>query len=352
MTLKLIAFSYSVSRSAASFAWTSILGKVYNEEISRVLQAIMPALDLADYAFTPLHSAVLGLAPSTVGEVLRHHPLLAVDVQDSSGRTALWWAVRRGDYHATELLLRNYADPGKSESHGFYTTTSAIKAGSGRCLQLLLNYGVNIHRRNISGLTSLMTLALYSNDIDMLEMLLQHNPNLNARGPDGDSAMLIAIEYQHHDVAKRLIEVGADIHIKENAGFNALSVAILFNVHLLIQTLLDRQADHHGPIKQYGTLLHLVAQVADAESLRLLTQGTLATRDVHVKRGDGQTAVDVARARINMTLDWQNAFYAFLWSVDKTKIRVSPFSAYPHTNHGQFRAEDSDGEEVFYDALE
>ena len=309
----------------------------------------MPALDLPDYEFTPLHLAVLGLSSSTVTEVLRHYPSFAINAGDSFGRTALWWAARRGDYHAMELLLDHHADPDKSDCHGYYPVTSAIAAQSGRCLGLLLKSGVDINRKDYWGYTPLSRLAQRCANPTVLDVLLQYNPDLNARGRNGDSALFFALTFQHYDIATRLIQVGADIQIRDNAGYNALSVATLHNAHTLVQMLRERQADHHGSIKQYGTLLHLIAETADAETLRILTNRPLATRDVRVKRSNGQTAIEVAKARPNTTIEWQNAFFAFIWSVDRTKTRVSPFT--PSGN--QARAADSDGEEdALHDALE
>ena len=325
-----------------------MLCKMYDEEKSQVLQAIMPALDLSEHGFTPLHLAVLDLSPSPIAEVLRHYPSFAIDAKDGFDRSSLWWAARRGNFDTVELLLQHHADPNQADGVGVSPITSAITARSDRCLELLLNSGVDINQLNPVGNTPLLDLA-YNNDTNLFDILIRHNPDLNIRGEGGDSALLAALEYRNDDIAKRLIQIGADIHIKEHSGYNALSVAILFSAHAIIQMLLDRQADHHGTIKQHGTLLHLIAGVADLKTLRILTTSTLARRDVQVKRSDGKTAVELAQARTETTREWQDAFYAFIWSVDKTKTRVSPI----RTGGDQVQAENSDGEgDVFHDAIE
>ena len=310
---------------------------------------MMPALEIADYEFTPLHQAVLGLGPNTAAEILTHYPSIAVDAEDSLGRTALWWAARRGDYQVTELLLRHHADPDKYDSHGIHPVRSAIAAQSHCCLRLLLRNGVDINGKNCWGYTTLMSLAQSATNMIVLDVLLEYGPELDAQGSAGDSALLIALESQRFDIATRLIQAGANIHVKEESGYNALSVAILFNAHAMIQLLLDRQADHHGLIEQFGTLLHLIAEVADIDTLAILTDNTLSTRSVRGKRHDGRTAMEVAWARTDVTIEWQNAFFAFLWGVDETKTRVAPF----RPGDDQVRTEDSDDEgDTFHDALE
>ena len=270
-----------------------------------------------------------------------------IDTEDAFGYTALCWAARRDDHKAVKLLLQHHANPyGNGHNRG-PPPILAVEGRSIRSLSLLLDYGVDINRQDKWDHTPLFELASKSADLNMLELILQHKPDLNLRGQDGDSALLAAVEGENYGIATRLIHAGADINIKENSGYNALSVAILWNAHPLIQLLLERQADHHGTIKQHGTVLHLIAEVADIETLRILTNSSLATRDIQAKRSDGKTAVEVARGRQG-TIEWQNAFYAFIWSVDETKTRVSPFGRGP-----QLQAEDSDGEgDVFHDAQE
>ena len=333
--------------------WQQILGNSLDKETSQALQALLPTCDLVDYAFTPLHLAVLGLGSASVEETLSSCSSLNIDTEDASGRTALWWAAYRGDFQSMELLIRHHADPHKADIYRFSPMSSAMKARSLRCVGLLLDCGIDVDQRNHYGDTLLMTIAEQSDDLELLSFLLKHGSNLNLQGQDGDTALLTALECQHNNVTKRLIQYGADIDIKENSGYNALSVAILFKVHPLIQLLLERQADHHGTIKQHGTLLHLIAEVADTTTLGILTNSTLATRDIQVIRSDGRTAVEVAKSRTDTTIEWQNAFYAFIWSVDKTKILVSPFGVSPYVNGDRVQTEESDGEgDVFVDAME
>ena len=258
-----------------------------------------------------------------------------------------------------KFLTHHHADVNKADRYGIqpvHATLTAqsvpptIIARSKLCLRLLLESGIDINQRDVQGLTPLLHTAYLHYDTRSFDLLIQHNPNLDIQALSGVSALLAALEYQHYDIAARLIQTGADIHLKENSGYNALSLTILFNAHSLVQELLDRQVDHHGHIERYGTLLHLVAEAADTETLQILTNSSIATRDVQVRRSDGQTAMDVARARTGMTVEWQNALYAFIYSVDETKkTRVSP----SRSGDNQGRAEESNGEgDVFHDALE
>ena len=352
-----IIFTYY--RSTVRLVWMKILGKEYDARTSESMQTIMPACEIDDFGFSPLHQAILRLKSSTVDEVLQQNPRWTVDEEDTAGRTPISWAAQRGDYDAMVLLLHNRADPHKLDAMQRSSLFWAVRGGSLRCVRFLLDYGVDINRQDSYGQNVLTYLAYnskgnYAHHTNILSLLLQYQVNINCRALDGDSPLLMALENQKPALATSLIHHGADIHMKENSGYNALSVAVLFNYHSVLRLLLERQADHHGNIKQHSSFLHLVAKAADRETLKILTNpgSGLATRDVQVKRSDGLTPLEVARLRNNTTLEWQNAFMSFLWSVDATKVRVSP-SERGAPGGGGARGDDSDGEEdIFMDALE
>ena len=316
----------------------------------------MPAYELDEFGFSILHEAVLGLRSVTLEEALQHNPQWKIDEGDLSGRTPLSWAAQRGDYDAMGLLLRNNADPHKTDSYQRNSMFWAMRGGSVDCVRLLLEHGIDINRADAARWTPLQLLswAPSSNGLEILNLLLQYQLDIDHQGADGESALLGALESQCFSIATRLIHHGANIHIKENSGYNALSVSVLFNAHAVTRLLLDRQADHHGTIKQHGSFLHLVAATADIETVRMLTRpsSNLATRDIQVRRDDSRTALEVAQSRRDTTLEWQNAFYSFLWSVDIMKSRASPLGRSSLGSEGA-RVDDSDGEnDVFVDALE
>ena len=335
--------------------WTQILTNEFDTHTSEIMQAIMPAYELDEFGFSPLHQAVLRLKPATIDETLQQYSPWDIDERDAAGRTALSWAAQRRDVDAMMLLLRSGVNPHNVDNVQKSPLFWALRGGSLRCVRLLLENGADLEKPDIYGYTPLLDLACHRADLELLDILLQFRVNVNEQGPEGDSTLLGALEYQNIAFATRLIHYGANIHLTENSGYNALGVAVLFNIHSVIRLLLRRQADHQGTIKQHGSFLHLVAKVADMETLKILTNpdSSLATRDIQVKRSDGLTALEVAKLRKDTTMEWQHAFYAFLWNVDDTKVRVSPSGTGATFGNDGAHAEDSDGEgDVFVDALE
>ena len=327
----------------------------FDTQTSETMQAIMPAYEPDEFGFSPLHQAVLRLKPATIDETLQQYSPWNVDERDAAGRTALSWATQRKDVDAMMLLLRNGANPREADILQRSPLFWALRGGSLRCVRLLLENGADLEKPDSYGYTPLLDLACHCVDLKLLDILLQFRVNVNEQGSAGDSALLGALECQNIAFATRLIHYGANIHLMENSGYNALGVAVLFNIHSIIRLLLQRQADHQGTIKQHGSFLHLVANRADVETLKILANpdSSLATRDIEVKRSDGLTALEVAKMRKDTTMEWQHAFYAFLWSVDATKVRVSPSGTRAAFGNDGAHAEDSDREgDVFVDALE
>ena len=312
----------------------------------------MPAYDLEEFRFSPLHRAVLKLDPALTKDLLQNCPSWIMDEKDIDGRTALSWAAMRSDYKAMVLLLRHGADPHQVDDEGRNTMFYALLGHSLPCIKLLLDSGVDLDHVDCWGHTPLIEIAMQGKP-RFLDLLLQYKPNVNLQGPCGDSALLEALESRELVVAAKLIRYGANIHLKEQYGFNALSVAVLLNAHIVIPLLLVRGADHHGAIKQHGSFLHLVAEAADTETLKLLAApfSSLAPRDIYTKRDDGRTALEVAKMREDVTLEWQNAFYSCLRAVDITKVQALPFdNSFPARKENHL--DDLDERDVFVDALE
>ena len=87
------------------------------------------------------------------------------------------------------------------------------------------------------------TAVLYGN----MEAVKQHiavGSDLNTKEPMGGSTPLIsAITFNHQEIAKALIEAGADLEIQNNDGSSALHVAAFFCRLEMVQLLVDKEVD-------------------------------------------------------------------------------------------------------------
>jgi ankyrin repeat protein len=129
-----------------------------------------------------------------------------------------------------------------------------------------------------------------------LRMLDADPALLNAYSEDGFPPLGLAIFFRHPDLARALIERGADVNA---AARNAVRVAPVHAAAAVrdsatMRLLLDRGADVNARQQSGYTPLHTAAQLGDADLLELLL-GRGA--DPRAKSDDGKTPADLAASQ-------------------------------------------------------
>ena len=86
--------------------------------------------------------------------------------------------------------------------------------------------------------------AVLNNDILAVEQHIKGGTDINATEPFGGSTPLIsAATFGRFEIAKKLIDAGADLSIKNNDGSTALHAAAFFGRVEIVQMLIDADAD-------------------------------------------------------------------------------------------------------------
>lgn len=131
-------------------------------------------------------------------------------------------------------------------SYLFYGINSAIRyARDGYTKELsdfLSKKPHLINQKNKNG-NSILHIACWKGDTEMVLMLLMRGSNVNSIDAKGYSPLLVAIEFCHHDLALSLLERGADISVGNQAYCMPLHVAALSGCKNVIIPLLQRGAD-------------------------------------------------------------------------------------------------------------
>ncbi|WP_199856474.1 ankyrin repeat domain-containing protein [Lunatibacter salilacus] len=96
--------------------------------------------------------------------------------------------------------------------------------------------------------------AVISDDMAAVEMYISNGGDLNVRDPFGGSSPLIsAAVFGKPEMAKVLLEAGADINFQNNEGSTALHTAAFFCRPEIVRILLDNGADKTITNKYGGT---------------------------------------------------------------------------------------------------
>jgi ankyrin repeat protein len=161
------------------------------------------------------------------------------------GETALHLVARAGNVEAAKLLLKAGAEVDARESFGGQTPLMwATARRHPEMVELLADKGADVNARSAvrdylrvataesrakqldrGGFTPLMYAARENCDA-CVEVLLKHKVDINQPDPSGIGPMVIAMLNSNWDIAKRLIDAGADVNEWDIFGQAPLHVAI------------------------------------------------------------------------------------------------------------------------------
>jgi len=180
----------------------------------------------------------------------------------SDNGTPLCLACTQGDDSIVKMLLDKGADPNYADDSGTLPLTNAAYLGFDSAVKLLIKHGADMNMRGIGGGTPLMVACIVQRT-NTTKLLLQTGADVNLKGTNGTSALMLvagdtnpnlpllrqlldkkpkvndvdvegrtalyhAVEHHNAEIAKLLMENGADPKISAN---NHISPFLLAQKH-------------------------------------------------------------------------------------------------------------------------
>ena len=197
-----------------------------------------------------------------------------VNAAQLDGTTALHWAAHRDDLEMAKLLIEAGANVNVSNDYGITPLSLAGTNGSSRMVRGLLQAGADPNATRETGESVIMTISRTGN-LEAVKTLLAYEPDLNQpENRRGHTALMLAIEQGHSQVAKLLIERGADVNARSNTNFTPLLFAAQRNDLDSVQALLAAGAELDGLTPEWGSALVLAAARGHEDlALLLLEEG-------------------------------------------------------------------------------
>ena len=306
--------------TATDAAWTDILSNNGEANTRENLRTLFPGPGFIEKSrFTLLHRTVLELNLVKLDILVDSLSRSAINESDTYGRTALFWAARRGDSSTVSLLLKYGADPNKRTPHGNSPLNTAIASKHEECARLLLDFGCEIRDRTTHGWIPLHNSCYCGSDIDIVEKLLDGGVYIDCTTlPSRMTPLIIAAQENHIHIVKYLISQGADLNAADHNGECSLHVATSYNCPEVLRLLLQHKASHRLGTKAGETLLHYAAQYGNIECLEVLLlfsleginpenriTGISPTQRFKVK---GLTAIEIAELRTDVSPEWRVMF--------------------------------------------
>ncbi|MFZ5953133.1 MAG: ankyrin repeat domain-containing protein, partial [Candidatus Rifleibacteriota bacterium] len=170
---------------------------------------------------TPLLLAVELNQSGTVSSMIES----GIDPQAPGTVAALHFAAGKALSNICRLLIEAGVSFEQRDSGGNNLLHLVCAGDSSARLELakyLIEAGININQRNFADLTP-FHVAATSSSATMLKLLVKNGAKLNARLPDGRTALFIC----RNDLIKTLFDLGIDYHAVDNQGQTAFIHALL-----------------------------------------------------------------------------------------------------------------------------
>ena len=243
----------------------------------------------------PLGSALLVAVHRDHEEVVQLLINYGADINAQTGKhgTALDVAAVEEKENLVSLLLLNGASVSTQPFQNGSLLFRSAQTGNEKVLRLLAENGAmfNIERNEYD---MALELAVTQSNEELLKLLLQEKtfaalpvrPNLN-------KGLRVAVGAENENIARLLVERGADINADDNWLGTVLQAAVATGNLGIVAFLLEMGADINARSKEYGSALHAAISNCDEIMVEMLLE---LGADVNVAGGDHESPLNVSLA--------------------------------------------------------
>jgi ankyrin repeat protein len=213
------------------------------------------------------------------------------------GITPLLQAARSGDAALVGALLKAGATLAVTHPDGETPLMAASRSGHADAVKLLVEAGADVNAADMWQEQTALMWAAAEGHVDVVDTLLKAGADPNRRAhvttqqerkhadhpTGGFSALMFAVRNGHEDVAKALIKGGADPKVTNGDGVTATIAAIVKDRFDLAKTLIELGADANDGSLYFAVDMHDATtdmRARDGSRLRADHRNTLTSMDL------------------------------------------------------------------------
>ena len=132
--------------------------------------------------------------------------------------TAMMTAAEKTNTGCMKILKNAGADVTSEDSTGKSALEFAVESGSLQSIELLINWGADVNHVDKYGEPALMKALTKDANPDCVQLLIKHGVNVKSKDSSGKSALVYAAENSCEQSMRILIEEGADVNMAVNQG--------------------------------------------------------------------------------------------------------------------------------------
>lgn len=149
----------------------------------------------------------------------------------------------------------------------------AIDNGHSSMARFLLESGANVNQS--SGSNNCLHLAVARLNLELIDLLIQHNINVYARGPTGATCLHHVAQGVNVTAIESILAASVDIDAVDNGGYSAMHYAALYGHHEAISKLLEAGANVKALSKSKKSPLHCAVMSGKIDAMTVLVDLTL-----------------------------------------------------------------------------
>jgi quinoprotein dehydrogenase-associated probable ABC transporter substrate-binding protein len=210
-----------------------------------------------------------------------------------------------------KFLVEKGADVNKPDPQGWTPLLNAARQRKDNIIKLLVELGADVNKADSSGLTPLIAAAMRDH-VPSIEVLLENGADIEEPGPQGFRPLALSIAESKYEAAKALMDGGADVSVA--SGEDGLTPLMVIAAQTspaegsrflpgstrpsdIAKGLVERGAEVNAQSKNGVTALMIAATHNSAPMIGLLMD---AGADPSIKNKQGLTATDVAEKNGNL----------------------------------------------------